>query len=359
MSCPTQNLPLKARLDALDGDVELPRSFYVLTIMMIALGIGLPLLYRILWLVVFDIIFDIKEIISLPKPPEGCRRYGQLAMRNLSKETFAAVKDNQYPRHDEFPSLENGEMSSSAASPKFKDARLTGRIEALNIHPIKSTHAIGVESAAVTPLGFAYDRLFSFAQMTKSIPDPQTGKPSSLWVFLSQRSHPRLQMVKTEIWIPDPSDPDYDEEGEWVKNGGCIVGRFPYADDVDISYKGMLSLLSLLICKVRARSLNAEPLVEFRIPICPTAERAKEKNYPVERMKIWRETPESWNMSSEIPEEIIVKLKRFLGVSNQFTIFRIQPGFERELYKCSPSAEKLGYQPVVGFQDGVSIITTI
>src|ERR1700760_2949103 len=132
MSCPTQNLPLKARLEALDGDIELPKSFYILTIMMIAIGIGLPLLYRILWIVVFDIILDIKEIVSLPKPPQGCRRYGQLAMRNLSNETFTQAKDNQYLQHDDFPSLENGEMSSTVASSKFKHARLSGRIEALN-----------------------------------------------------------------------------------------------------------------------------------------------------------------------------------------------------------------------------------
>jgi hypothetical protein len=72
-------------------------------------------------------------------------------------------------------------------------------------------------------------------------------------------------------------------------------------------------------------------------------------------MKIWRETPDSWNMGTEIPQEILDKLSYFIGVSNPLTIFRIQPGFERDLFKCSPSADKLGYQPAVGFQDGVSL----
>jgi MOSC N-terminal beta barrel domain len=359
MSCPAQNVPLKARLDALDGDIELPTSFYALTVAMIAVVVGLPLLYRKLWVILFDAIFDIREAIILPKPPRGCQQYGKLATRNLSKETFTDVKDDQYPRHDNFPDLDNGEMESTAASPKYKDSRLSGRIEALYIHAIKSTHAIEVQSATVSTLGFAYDRLFSFAQKTKSIPDPQTGKLSELWVFLTQRSHPRLQLVKTEVWIPDPSDPGYDEEDEWVKNGGCIIVRFPNVNNVDFSYNGMLSILNLLAYKIRARSLIAEPQFEFRIPLSPTIERAKEKSYPVERMKIWRETPDSWNMSPEIPDEVMVKLKRFLGVSNPFTLFRIRPGFERELYKCAPSAEKLGYQPVVGFQDGVSLITVI
>lgn len=354
MSCPAENPPLKARLQALEGDGELPWSFYLLTVLMISAVIGVPYLYRRLWVLVLDFIEDIKADINLPPPPAGCKQYGRLATRNLSKENFDEISKLSISQHSSFPDDNNGELESTKTSPDWGDAKLIGRIEALYIHPIKSCHGVEVESAEISSLGFAYDRLFSFAQRTTSIPDPQTGKVGEQWVFITQRSHPRLQMVKSEVWVPDADAPDYDEDSEWVKNGGCMVVRFPFLNDIDFSYDGIKTLLGLLVYRFRSRIWSDIPQVEFRIPITPTAERAKDRSYPVERMKIWRETPDSWNMEPEIPQETLSKLQYFIGVSNPFTIFRIQPGFERDLFKCSPSASKLGYQPAVGFQDGVS-----
>jgi len=341
---------------ALEGDGELPTSFYILTIMMVATVFGIPLLYRRIWVIIFGFIADIKKDINLPPAPTACRQYGHLAIRNLSIEKFKESEHTSIPRHADFPSNENGELETCLTSEETKDSKLMGRIEALYIHPIKSTHAIEVDTAQVVPAGFAYDRLFSFAQRTTSIPDPTTGNVSDLWVFLTQRSHPRLQMVKSEIWLPDPDSPDYDEDSEWAKQGGCLIVRFPYLNDMDISRDGLRTTIGLLICKFRARSWSAQPQVEFRIPIIPTADRAKEKEYTIEKMKIWREAPESWNVGSEVGDETLDKLAFFLGVSNPFTIFRIRPGFEREVYKNAPGADKIGYQSIVGFQDGVSLL---
>jgi MOSC N-terminal beta barrel domain len=358
MSCPAKKAPLKDQLQALSGDVEMPKSFYIMTVMMVAVVIGLPLIYRRVWLFIADLITDIRNDIILPSAPQGCRQYGRLGTRNLSKE-ISKPTSPVHPPNAKFPNHENGELESTLSSDKYGKANLYGRVEALYVHGIKSTHPIEVETAEVSPLGFAYDRLFSFAQRTTSIPDPQTGKVGELWVFLTQRSHPRLQLVKTEIWLPDPSAPDYDEDDEWVQNGGCLVVRFPFTNDVDFSYNGLRTALGLLFCKMRSRSWSAEPLIEFRLPIYPTVVRVEEKNYGIEKMKIWRETPESWNVAPEIPEEVLAKLKYFLGVSNPLTLFRIRPDFERELYKCAPAADKLGYQPKVGFQDGVRTVTLI
>ena len=334
MSCPSQNLPLRERLRTLDDDVQLPTSFYVLSLLMVATVFSIPMIYRWTWLFVYDLVSGVRSDLKQPEPPAGCRRIGKAGIRNLSNE---------------FPPSPAAEKDGGAEL----DALGNGKVEALFIHPIKSTAPIELDSATVTPLGLAHDRLFSFAQQTTSLPDMETNKITSKWIFLTQRSHARLDLVKTELWLPDPNSSDYDEESEWTKAGGCVVVRFPFTKDIDRNREGLRALLGLLISRFRARSLSAEPIVEFRLPLNPSVERAKAKGYRLEKMKIWREEPEAWNIESEVPTEKLAQLKFHLGLSNPLTIFRVRDGDERVLYKCAPGEEKNGYQAKVAFQDSV------
>jgi hypothetical protein len=179
-----------------------------------------------------------------------------------------------------------------------------------------------LEPATTTPSGLALDRLFCLAQQTTSLPDAESHKVTSTWVILNQESHPRLALIKTELWLPDPDAPDYDEASEWVKSGGCVVMQFPFTRDIDRSRDGLRALFGLVLTRWRARSYSAEPVAEFRLPLHPSEERAGEKRYRSETIKVWREESEAWNLEPEIPIEILTKLKFHLGLSNPVTIFR-------------------------------------
>jgi hypothetical protein len=301
---------------------------------MVVTVFSIPMIYRWTWLFLYDIISGVRGDLKVSKSPAGCRQIGKPGTRNLSKE---------FP---EDQSTKGEEKADSVVSGN-------GKIEALFLYPIKSTAPIEVESATVTPLGLAYDRLFSFAQQTTSLPGLETNEITSKWVFLTQRSHGRLGLVRTELWVADPNSPDYDEDNEWVKAGGCIVVQFPFIRDIEFSREGIRAFLGLLITRTRSRSLAAEPIVEFRLPLHPSEERIKEKQYRLEKMKIWREEPEAWNIESEVPSEVLAQLTFHLGLSNPLAIFRVRDGSERSLYKCAPGEEKLGYQAKIAFQDSV------
>ena len=71
-------------------------------------------------------------------------------------------------------------------------------------------------------------------------------------------------------------------------------------------------------------------------------------------MKIWKDMPEALNMGVEIPDDIKAKLKYCLGVSNPLTLFRIDTRKYREVFKCAPKKEEVGFQPIIGMADSVS-----
>ncbi|TKA72560.1 hypothetical protein B0A49_07394 [Cryomyces minteri] len=95
----------------------------------------------------------------------------------------------------------------------------------------------------------------------------------------------------------------------------------------------------------RLTSIRAEPQITFRIPFDPPRDRIKEKGYSTERMKIFADEPEALNMSAEIPANILAKLKYTLGVSNTFTLFRVDNEKRRDLFRCAPRKDEIGYQP--------------
>ncbi|KAF2673476.1 hypothetical protein BT63DRAFT_421620 [Microthyrium microscopicum] len=351
MSCPAHNAPIKERLQALDDDAELPTAFYWMSAGMVFLVIGIPFIYRWTWLFLWDIISGVRQDLGPPKRPEGCRRLGRKAERNLSDETFT-LGYKEVPRSASFPKPSESDLENSI-SKEYANTGLEGRIEALYLHPIKSTAPIEVDSATVTPLGLAHDRLFSFAHLESKLPDLD-GNTEHSWHFITQRESAQLALVQTELWIPDPDAEDYDEDSIWVKNGGCIIVRFPFTSDYEYNRTGIRAFISEMLLRRRSKG-RVGNMVEFRVPLVPCEERIKEKAYQLDQMRIWKEFPESWDMASEIDPIILRKLAYTLGISNSVTLFRVRDGFERELYKNAPSVEDIGFQTKVGLQDAYPI----
>ncbi|PVI04470.1 MOSC-domain-containing protein [Periconia macrospinosa] len=260
--------------------------------------------------------------------PAGCRKIGLRGRTNL---------------HDQFSHKYTSNGGTSTTKP--------WTVKALFIYPIKSCGPVELEKTDIVTTGLRYDRQFTLAQYSTSLPTLQ-GKVTSEWKFITQRSFPRLAKVETEIWVPDPSLPDYDKDGEWVKSQGCVVVRFPFTPDTDFSVQGLKNIGKILAAKLEWKS---EPMVEFRLPFNPDQERIKNKQYIKENMKIWKDSPIALNMGCEIPDEIMAQLKYTLGVTNPLTLFRIDEEMYREVYKCAPKKKDVGFQPTIGMSDSYPI----
>ncbi|KAH7053218.1 MOSC domain-containing protein [Macrophomina phaseolina] len=277
------------------------------------------------------VILDIRRQNKEPEPPAGCRRLGLPPTKSNLRDQY----DAKYAGGSD-------------------DDKSTWKVKALCIYPIKSCCAVELESGTVVPTGMKYDRQYTFAQLVSSVAKDGSWNISHQWTFVTQRQSPHLAKVYTELWVPDPSSPAYSPEAEYVKSEGCIVVSFPYIEDT-LWIKYQLERLGVFIrrnifCQTHLSSDG--PRVSFRIPFNPPQERIKEKAYPRENMKIWDECPEALNMGIEIPEDALAKLKYALGISNQLTLFRVDPQRFRQVYRCAPrKGQDIDYQPVVGMAD--------
>lgn len=259
-------------------------------------------------------------------PPAGCRKLGFQGQSNLQ---------DQYAKRY----AQGGEPSASNP----------WTVKALFIYPLKSCTPVELEKTEIIRTGLRYDRQFTLAQYVTGLPSLE-GKVQSEWVFVTQRTFPRLAKVEAEIWIPDPSAPGYAADGEWVKSEGCLLVRFPFTPDADFSISGLKNYGKILAAKLAGRP---EPTIEFRIPFNPTKERIRTKAYKKEKVKIWKDTPTALNMGCEFPEDTLAKLKYTLGVANPLTLFRIDTEKYREVFKCAPKKNDVGFQTIISMQDSV------
>ena len=263
-------------------------------------------------------------------PPKGCRKLGVKGKGNF---------EDQYSKKY----AKGGEAT--------KEKPWT--VKALFIYPLKSAGPVELDKSEVLRTGLKYDRQFTLGQYVTSMPGLD-GKVKSEWHFITQRKYPRLAKVQTEIWVPDPSAPGYDKDGEWVKSEGCLVIRFPFSQDTDFSLQGLKAWGKILAAQLTSHG-DAEPMLEFRVPFNPTKERIKSKDYKSETLRIWKDSPVALNMGSEIDPELLAKLKYTLGTTNPITLFRIDTNRYREVYKCAPKKEDVGFQTTIGMQDSVSL----
>ena len=90
----------------------------------------------------------------------------------------------------------------------------------------------------------------------------------------------------------------------------------------------------------------------LQLPFNPTEKQIKEHGYAKEKMTIWKDSPPSLIVASTSPSEnnpVMKELGRFLNTTPSLALFRVSD--EREVYRCAPRKEQLGYQSKVGFQD--------
>lgn len=260
-------------------------------------------------------------------PPAGCRKLNKSGPSNLVDQ-FSRKYD-----HGSKPSASN-----------------VWKIKAMMVYPLKSCTGVELQEADVGHRGLKYDRQFTFAQQVTGLPTLE-GKVKSQWTIITLRQFPRLAKVEVDMWVPDPEAPGYEKDGEWVKSEGCIIARFPFSPDTELSVAGIKNYGRILAAKLGGKS---EPMVEFRIPFNPTKDRSKAKGYRKETVKIFEDAPVALNMGCEIPEETMAKLKYTLGVSNPLTLFRIDPDAYRPVLLNAPKKEDVGFQTSIGMQDAVS-----
>ncbi|KIW05952.1 uncharacterized protein PV09_03140 [Verruconis gallopava] len=363
MSCPS-SLKSAGEIFGIDEEpVDLPPGYYIYTALMIGLVIGIPLLYRQLWLVAWSLFRHFRKPPHLRGGPEGCRPVGRPGHRNLSKDV------NQSPRG----------RGSAAASSNGQVKPSSGAVRALFVYPIKSCYPVEVDEAKITPMGFEHDRQFCFATWHEpsstggSAKSDAPKKGSSAywdstphWEFMTQRQNPSLTHLRTQLWLPDEKLPDYDEESEVVKSGGVLQVSFEYSPPMTT----VRNIWSVLHAKLSTLDLSAKPVWKFEVPLNPSAEQIRERRYGTDRVRIWRDEPSGINMTSEIPKYVLQNLRALLfddikrNAPHKLTrmkslpelrLYRVDRSKDRELYKCAPKEEQLGYQSIIGYQDSYPI----
>ena len=259
--------------------------------------------------------------------PQGCRKIGLSGKSNLDDE-----------HHEKYKGTGAGQHNGAAS----------WRVKSLWIYPIKSCRGVELKQGTVTGAGMEYDRQFSFAQLSSRFPvsasTPQEEKAEHRWKFMTQRSLPLMATIKTEVWLPDPSSPNYSERNPNVQSGGVLVIKFPQIQ-LEEGITGKIRDVSAL--------MFGQPEREVHILLNPTQEQIFQKGYTVDDMEIWKDNPRSLLITStEKDDHWVQELRSYLGITNHLALFRVSRDNQaREVYRCAPRKEELGYQPTVGFQD--------
>ena len=266
--------------------------------------------------------------------PKGCTKLGLRVQSHLTDEHH-----KRYHIPEKVPV--NGTMKPA---PKVKS---------LWVYPVKSCRGIELEKGSVISTGMEYDRLFCFAQLKSPFPvsldTPSEEKSNHQWEFLTQRRFSSMALIRTEIWIPDPASPMYSPENPEVQSGGVLVIKYPSM--VETGFLGTLSELWISVTGKRPEKV-------VRLPLNPTAQQINEHAYVLEEMKIWKDTPVCLNMGTTIAPNsklFLEELQAVIGCTNPLALFRIVPERSREVYRCAPRKEVLGWQPSVAFGDAYPI----
>lgn len=241
---------------------------------------------------------------------------------------------------------EHHKRYSKGSYTQEKDSTNQIRVKSLWIYPVKSCRGVELKQSNVVITGMQYDRMFSFAQYIGGFPVSCTGADSEKkagWRFITQRERPQLARVETEIWVPDPSSSTYNLQEPNMQSEGVLIVKFPRHD-------GFWGWLTDALFQLGLKSFERS----FEVPFNPSLEQIKNNGYATEAMTIWKDMPDSILIASTAPSEnnaLLKELSRFLGISNSLGFFRSAKDPNREVYRCAPRKEELGYQSRVGFQD--------
>ncbi|KAL9136832.1 MAG: hypothetical protein Q9175_001957 [Cornicularia normoerica] len=253
-------------------------------------------------------------------PPRGCRKLGIQTSSNLA--------DEHSPQY-----------SSAVPAHRGPNGEVVGKVKALFIYPIKSCARLEVAHGEVVKTGLEYDRQFTFAEWNAE----KEGK--GCWRFITQRTHPMLTQVQSELWIPDEDSPTYSASESSVRSQGVLIIRYPCSGGG--FWAMMLSLFAFFGWK------QPEPGT-VHLPYCPTPEQIKENGYNLEELTIWKSHPTALLIASTNslrPQRWIRNLQNTLKTSKPLALFRVAHGHARNPKGCAPSPKDLGYASVIGFAD--------
>ena len=211
-------------------------------------------------------------------------------------------------------------------------------IKALFVHPIKSCGAIELANVALDGAGMLWDRKFAFAELLPSASkqDGSEAEQKPKWTFrtLRQPGFEKMAKIRPEIWLRDGMISSKDQNAE---ADGFMIVKFPYIPS------GPLALLD--------RFLLWMDLIDdesaFRVPLVP----GRDHKYPVEEVTIWKDSPKWLNYGEYVP----ASFQSWLGAKHPITLFRVDPQSYREVFRCAPRKEQVGYQPTVGFADAYPV----
>ncbi|KAL7796592.1 hypothetical protein V8C37DRAFT_372310 [Trichoderma ceciliae] len=230
------------------------------------------------------------------------------------------------------------------------------KIQSLYIYPVKSCQGIEVRHSKVLPKGLEFDRLFAFARQKPKPADvfvpsggneaEQSNQPQQpkkpQWEVLTLRQVPLLANVKVDLWFPDASKTSR-QLGR--VDGRFIVVRFPWKDS---GLKGTIQWISAKL----SRGLSGIPEKEFMLSLdFPSPNEIKTRGYHYEETQFFTKRIYALNIGNEVPLE----LGLYLGVTAPMSIFMMDPAQRREVFQNAPRKDDAGYQPVIDFQDGVSV----
>lgn len=253
--------------------------------------------------------------------PRGCRKLGMEESSNLTDE------------HDE-------RYSQRVEPGKDEDGLPSWRIKALATYPIKSCRGVELESSNVMGTGLDYDRQFCLAEYltpTNVRPDATEEEKAPKWVFRTMREgkYSILAKVQPEIWVVDPESPTYAPDLEEVSWGGVLLVRYPKKKPEGV-LSGLLASLGSILGLY-------DPEGYFKVPLSPP----ENDNYPRSEVRLWKDFPIAVDLGAHLPQDFI----EYIGAPNPLTLFRIDPEHYRQVFRCAPRKDDVGFQPVTGFSD--------
>ncbi|EAW12000.1 MOSC domain protein [Aspergillus clavatus NRRL 1] len=275
--------------------------------------------------------------------PRGCRKLGLPSNRsNLQDEFDPKYSQGLASDHDNA----NGDKQAPC------------RIKALFTYPIKSCAGVELDVADVVATGFAFDRQFCFAEYFT----PSDEKAQPYWDARTLRNghYSRLALLRPELWVPDPTAPDYAPHLPEVQSQGVLVLFYPRPQPRGRSPSAVLAA-RLTSLAVALRLIPAE--LSCRLPLVPPPD-TPDASYPAVPVRIWKDTPTAFDYGAHLPPS----LREFLAppdvaattaaadattttTTRPLTLFRVDARHHRRIFRNAPPARQLGFQPVTGFAD--------
>ncbi|KAJ5483756.1 hypothetical protein N7530_003002 [Penicillium desertorum] len=277
-------------------------------------GAILPNLIVIFFLSVLFLVLKTLNTLKTSNNPKGCRRLG--------------LPPGQSNLDDEFDS----NYSQGVPSDQDDHGRPSWRVKALFSYPLKSCGAVELQVSNVVPTGLEFDRQFVFAEYNNDEWNIRT---------LRNPGFNRLALIHPEIWVPDPSAPDYDADLPEIKSQGVMLISYPRM--LPAGWKSLPIKVGMALKFLKSQQT-------FQVPLLPPAD----SKFPLVPVKIWKDKVLAHDYGCLLP----ASLHAYLGSdpsSNTLTLLRASAPHSRQIFRNAPRKEDLGFQPNTAFADAYPI----